>query len=123
MHAPEVPRTCLITGATSGIGIETAVRLARLGRRVLGAGRSAERCAPVLHRLRSPVSQAAGAATSVFLATDDSLDGRGGSYWKECREIAPSRRSRDPGTAGRLWQLSEKPSGVRFLSSCSPVTA
>jgi NAD(P)-dependent dehydrogenase (short-subunit alcohol dehydrogenase family) len=36
-------RTCLVTGATSGIGLETAVGLARAGARVLIAGRSAER--------------------------------------------------------------------------------
>lgn len=36
-------RTCLITGATSGIGIETAVGLAECGARVVICGRNAER--------------------------------------------------------------------------------
>ena len=38
-------KTCLVTGATSGIGYETALGLARMGARVIGVGRSAERCA------------------------------------------------------------------------------
>lgn len=36
-------RTCLVTGASSGIGLETARGLARLGARVLLVGRSAKR--------------------------------------------------------------------------------
>ena len=36
-------KTCLVTGATSGIGTETALALARRGARVVIAGRSAER--------------------------------------------------------------------------------
>lgn len=36
-------KTCLVTGATSGIGKETAVGLARLGSRVLIAGRDARK--------------------------------------------------------------------------------
>ncbi len=38
-------RTIVITGATSGIGLETARLLARQGFRVLGIGRCQERCA------------------------------------------------------------------------------
>src|SRR5262245_9796100 len=36
-------KTCLITGATSGIGRETAVGLARLGARIVIMGRDADR--------------------------------------------------------------------------------
>jgi NAD(P)-dependent dehydrogenase (short-subunit alcohol dehydrogenase family) len=38
-------KTCLVTGATSGIGAAAALELARLGATVIVAGRSAERCA------------------------------------------------------------------------------
>ncbi len=37
-------KVCLVTGASSGIGLVTACELARRGARVIGVGRSAERC-------------------------------------------------------------------------------
>jgi retinol dehydrogenase 12 len=37
-------KVCVITGATSGIGYETALALATLGAAVIGVGRSPERC-------------------------------------------------------------------------------
>jgi NAD(P)-dependent dehydrogenase (short-subunit alcohol dehydrogenase family) len=37
-------KTCLVTGATSGIGAVTALELARLGATVLVGGRNAEKC-------------------------------------------------------------------------------
>lgn len=45
-------KICLVTGATSGIGAETALALARLGATVLLAGRSAERCRESAERVR-----------------------------------------------------------------------
>jgi NAD(P)-dependent dehydrogenase (short-subunit alcohol dehydrogenase family) len=54
---PEMPdltgRTCLVTGATSGIGEETALGLARHGARVLIVGRSRERGERSLARIRA----------------------------------------------------------------------
>lgn len=52
---PEGPmkgKTCLVTGATSGIGEITARELARQGARVLVVGRSPERCAATIERIR-----------------------------------------------------------------------
>jgi len=46
-------RTCLVTGATSGIGEETALGLARRGARVLIVGRSRERGERSLARIRA----------------------------------------------------------------------
>lgn len=46
-------KTCLVTGATSGIGEVAARELARLGARVVVVGRSPERCAATLDRIRS----------------------------------------------------------------------
>jgi NAD(P)-dependent dehydrogenase (short-subunit alcohol dehydrogenase family) len=45
-------KTFVVTGATSGIGLATAEALAQAGARVIGAGRSAERCAQSEQHLR-----------------------------------------------------------------------
>jgi NAD(P)-dependent dehydrogenase (short-subunit alcohol dehydrogenase family) len=42
---------CVITGATSGIGLAVAELLAEQNARIIGVGRSAERCAAALERL------------------------------------------------------------------------
>jgi retinol dehydrogenase 12 len=57
MTAPNLDRpmngkTCLVTGATSGIGEVAARELARLGARVIVVGRSPERCAATVDRIR-----------------------------------------------------------------------
>jgi NAD(P)-dependent dehydrogenase (short-subunit alcohol dehydrogenase family) len=41
------------------------------------------------------------------LVSNPGLKGRSGSYWKEGREIAPSRRALDEEAARRLWALSQ----------------
>jgi NAD(P)-dependent dehydrogenase (short-subunit alcohol dehydrogenase family) len=46
-------KTCLVTGATSGIGEITARELARLGARVIIVGRSPARCAATTERIRT----------------------------------------------------------------------
>lgn len=48
-------KTVVITGATSGIGLETAALLAKEGFRVIGIGRSGERC----HAARKYILEAA----------------------------------------------------------------
>ncbi len=45
-------QTCLITGATAGIGLATASGLARQGATVIGVSRDAAKCAEVQARLR-----------------------------------------------------------------------
>jgi len=45
-------RTCLVTGATSGIGAAASTELARLGATVIVAGRSAPRCAARADEIR-----------------------------------------------------------------------
>jgi len=53
--AADVPsqtgRTVLVTGATGGLGLETAAVLSGAGARVLVAGRSAERTAGAVSRI------------------------------------------------------------------------
>jgi retinol dehydrogenase-12 len=45
-------KVCLVTGATAGIGLVTALELARRGARVIGVGRSPERCAEAARQIR-----------------------------------------------------------------------
>src|SRR5258707_8633291 len=51
-------KTCLITGATSGIGLEAAEELARRGASLILVGRDAGRGAAALARVRGPVPDA-----------------------------------------------------------------
>jgi len=46
-------KICLITGATSGIGLATAFALAQMGATVILAGRSEERCQKAVARIKS----------------------------------------------------------------------
>jgi NAD(P)-dependent dehydrogenase (short-subunit alcohol dehydrogenase family) len=53
LDGPMAGKTCLITGATAGIGEVTARELARAGARVIIVGRSPGRCAATLERIRN----------------------------------------------------------------------
>jgi hypothetical protein len=66
----------------------------------------------------------AGAATSVFAATEPELEGRGGLYLEDCHVAAVNDAADaldgvksyalDPRNADRLWEISEKLVGERF---------
>lgn len=60
-------RTVLVTGANSGIGLETAIHLARLGFRVVGTSRSEEK----LEYLTKAAHQAGVALEGVVLDVTD----------------------------------------------------
>jgi NAD(P)-dependent dehydrogenase (short-subunit alcohol dehydrogenase family) len=62
-------KTCVVTGASSGIGFETALELARRGARVTLVSRSAERCEAAAARIR----QETGNAEVGYIAADLSL--------------------------------------------------
>jgi len=61
-------------------------------------------------RLLSPflLSNESGAKTSIFLASDPSVEGVSGKYFEKCAERKPSRRARDMDAAKRLWAISEE---------------
>ncbi len=54
------------------------------------------------------ISPAAGARTSVLLASDPSVAEETGGYWVRGRRHRPTRAARDPRAAQRLWTVSEQ---------------
>lgn len=59
-------RTVLVTGSTDGIGLQTAIELAKLGGEVILHGRSEERLSQAMMKLRHNGTQAAGAVVGDF---------------------------------------------------------
>lgn len=53
------------------------------------------------------LSSEKGARTTIFLASDPSVEGVTGKYFEKCKERKPSRKARDMAVAHRLWELSE----------------
>lgn len=53
-----------------------------------------------------------GAATSVYLATAAELEGVTGRYFSDCKETRTSKASYDEATARRLWEISERLTGL-----------
>lgn len=61
--------------------------------------------------MRGPDSHEAGAATSVYLATDPGLADVSGGYFVRQRSTAPSQRASNVDDARRLWTISEALTG------------
>jgi NAD(P)-dependent dehydrogenase (short-subunit alcohol dehydrogenase family) len=53
-----------------------------------------------------------GAATSVHLASSPAVDGVTGRYFVDCREKLPSSAAQDAAAARRLWDVSERLTGL-----------
>jgi retinol dehydrogenase 12 len=64
-------KTCVITGASSGIGLETAVALAKTGACIIGVGRDTGRCADA----RAAIVERSGNRRVAFEAADLSSQG------------------------------------------------
>ena len=53
-----------------------------------------------------------GARTSVYLATSPEVEGVSGKYFTRCKPVSSSRKSQDAELARRLWEVSEKLTGL-----------
>jgi len=65
-------------------------------------------------RIAAPffLSARKGAATAVYLASSPEVEGVTGKYFAKCRPAASSAESRDPEVARRLWEVSERLTGL-----------
>jgi len=54
------------------------------------------------------ISPAAGARTSIYLASSAEMAGKSGGYYVRCKPGHPSRRARSHEDAARLWRESER---------------
>lgn len=59
------------------------------------------------------LSPAKGAATSIYLASEEAVKGKSGKYWEKCRPKSSSPRSYDREDAARLWDISESLCGIQ----------
>jgi len=59
------------------------------------------------------IDEVSGASTSVYLASSPEVEGVTGKYFYKCREKTPSRWARDEEAAQRLWEVSERLTGLR----------
>jgi NAD(P)-dependent dehydrogenase (short-subunit alcohol dehydrogenase family) len=64
------------------------------------------------YRRKSGTSPAAGAATSLYLASEPSLPDGNAVYWKECKPKKPSKYSMNEDAAQRLWDMTERMCGI-----------
>jgi NAD(P)-dependent dehydrogenase (short-subunit alcohol dehydrogenase family) len=59
------------------------------------------------------LSPATGAATSVYLASEEAVKGQSGKYWEKCRPKPSSHHSYHREEAARLWDISESLCGIK----------
>jgi len=106
LFTAELARRLAGTGVTANCLHPGFVRT-RLGRDVPGVLGAV---LPLVLRLRP--GPAAGAQTSVYLASSPEVAGVTGGYFVSCRPAEPSALARDTQAAARLWALSEDLAGL-----------
>ena len=98
-------KICLVTGATSGIGLATAEALARMGVHVVGVGRNQDKCAATASRIK----QESGNQSVDFLVADLSSQ-------RDIRRLADEVRN----TYGRVDVLVNNAGGYYSKRQESP---
>lgn len=68
-------------------------------------------------------SEAKGAETSIYLATAPELERVSGRYFANCREVRPAPFALDPAAARRLWEVSERLTGVAPGTADTPASS
>ena len=53
-----------------------------------------------------------GAQTAIYCATEPSLEGVSGLYFGDCKQKDCAPRAKDDGTARKLWEVTEKMTGL-----------
>ncbi len=56
-----------------------------------------------------------GAQTTIYLASSDAVEGVTGKYFANCKEKTSNKESYDVNAARRLWEISEKMTGISSL--------
>ena len=80
-----------------------------------GFGASGTRLLAFLMKLGRPLltSPKRGAETIVYLASSPEVAGISGRYFSRCKPVGPSRAAQDAAPARKLWQASERLTGLR----------
>ena len=80
-----------------------------------GLGRGASGSWKVFLLLARPfmTAPAKGAQTPIYVASDPAVAGLTGQFFAKCKPVEPSALARDDAAAERLWELSERLTGVR----------
>ena len=57
-----------------------------------------------------------GAQTSIFCAVDESVENVSGLYYADCAQATPAKHALVDGEPKRLWEMSEKLTGLSKIS-------
>jgi retinol dehydrogenase-12 len=95
-------------------GTEVTANAVHPGAVATGLGKNNGRLAQVLIRMLAPFFRLPdrGAETSLYAVTSPETATVNGGYFKDCRPATPSAAARDSAAAQRLWEVSERLTGL-----------
>ena len=100
----QLDRTAVVTGATGGLGYETALALAKTGSEVILTGRDDRKAQSAIERISREVTGAKVSYEHLDLASLASI----------ANFAQRMHARRDAAAAARLWDVSEKLAGTSF---------